>query len=557
MSGNNGRPVSALQIGRACRRGPQVRLGELRFQTLMHYVDPRQRRLRHGGGPGAPRPRRRRPHHAGLRRARPLLLPPGPHVRLRGPDEPPRHRALRPRPLRADGLRAAESAWRRSTPPATPWSSPTARVSATTSCSWPWARRRGRPRGREPRAPASTTSSPSATSEALDREARRGCARPGRRRRPHRRGGGRGPPRPRPPRDASSSARTGTSPPPSTERESAVVAEHMRGTASTCAWASGVDEIHAGRRRRRPAVRLETGGDVAADLVVVVDRRRCPTPPSSPVGPGPLSNGKAPSRWTTPCGPNAPDVWAAGDCANVTWVDGSRRPEQLWYTARDQGRVAARADARGRRLVSARHLVQLGQVLRHRVDDRRLGAADASTGTTRRSIRAPTCAPGSSARRARSSPRRSSLEGDRVVGFNMLGSRWNHEPLLQWIHERRGLDWVLKRLHEAQFDEEFMPAVPRPSRRDGRVEAAGRSRMQAGLMNTYQRADLEPADRWPGFSRPCWSWPTSSSTSAADPAARLRVDSSRRPAEAWRARSRSPRRSEQVVALRLRSTPSR
>src|SRR5207249_9233700 len=38
---------------------------------------------------------------------------------------------------------------------------------------------------------------------------------------------------------------------------------------------------------------------------------------------------------------SAPDVWAAGDCANVTWADGSRRPEQLWYTARDQGRVAA------------------------------------------------------------------------------------------------------------------------------------------------------------------------------------------------------------------------
>jgi hypothetical protein len=45
--------------------------------------------------------------------------------------------------------------------------------------------------------------------------------------------------------------------------------------------------------------------------------------------------------------------------------------------------------------------------------------------------------------------------GDRVVGFNMLGGRWNHEPLLEWIHERRTLDWVLAHLHEAQFDEEF------------------------------------------------------------------------------------------------------
>jgi hypothetical protein len=39
----------------------------------------------------------------------------------------------------------------------------------------------------------------------------------------------------------------------------------------------------------------------------------------------------------------------------------------------------------------------------------------------------------------------------------MLGSRWDHEPLMQWIEERRSLDWVLKHLLEAQFDEEFTP----------------------------------------------------------------------------------------------------
>jgi hypothetical protein len=48
-------------------------------------------------------------------------------------------------------------------------------------------------------------------------------------------------------------------------------------------------------------------------------------------------------------------------------------------------------------------------------------------------------------------------KGDRVVGFNFLGSRWDHEPLARWIEERRSLDWVLARLGEAQFDEEFMP----------------------------------------------------------------------------------------------------
>ena len=43
----------------------------------------------------------------------------------------------------------------------------------------------------------------------------------------------------------------------------------------------------------------------------------------------------------------------------------------------------------------------------------------------------------------------------RVVGFNMLGSRWNHEPFVDWIAERRSLEWVLAHLAEAQFDEEL------------------------------------------------------------------------------------------------------
>ena len=35
-------------------------------------------------------------------------------------------------------------------------------------------------------------------------------------------------------------------------------------------------------------------------------------------------------------------IFAAGDCAAVRWYHGARMPEQLWYTARDQGRAAAR-----------------------------------------------------------------------------------------------------------------------------------------------------------------------------------------------------------------------
>ena len=35
---------------------------------------------------------------------------------------------------------------------------------------------------------------------------------------------------------------------------------------------------------------------------------------------------------------NIPDIFAAGDCTSVVfWFNGVRRPEQLWYAARDRG----------------------------------------------------------------------------------------------------------------------------------------------------------------------------------------------------------------------------
>jgi hypothetical protein len=42
-----------------------------------------------------------------------------------------------------------------------------------------------------------------------------------------------------------------------------------------------------------------------------------------------------------------------------------------------------------------------------------------------------------------------------VIGFNMLGSRWEHTVLERWIVERRPMDYVVGRLTQAQFDVEF------------------------------------------------------------------------------------------------------
>ena len=151
---------------------------------------------------------------------------------------------------------------------------------------------------------------------------------------------------------------------------------------------------------------------------------------------------------------SVPHVWSAGDCANVTWADGSRRPEQLWYTARDQGRLAAQS--------------MLGDEVRYRrgtwynsakffdIEWTTAGWVPALV-----NFDGAPLDPGPDVRTwfqrvpNRFESQKIILKGDRVVGFNMLGSRFDHEPLLEWIHERRSLDYVLAHLREAQFDEEF------------------------------------------------------------------------------------------------------
>jgi NADPH-dependent 2,4-dienoyl-CoA reductase/sulfur reductase-like enzyme len=149
---------------------------------------------------------------------------------------------------------------------------------------------------------------------------------------------------------------------------------------------------------------------------------------------------------------SAPDVFAAGDCASVRWFDGTRRPEQLWYTARDQGRVAGRrllGDAprydRGTLYNSAK-LMDIEYTTAGLVNwnlDREGNWFFEETGRVRSTTRVV-------------------VQDDRVVGFNMLGRRWDHTVLVRWIEERRSLGWVLGHLNQAAFDTELVPPLRVP-----------------------------------------------------------------------------------------------
>jgi NADPH-dependent 2,4-dienoyl-CoA reductase/sulfur reductase-like enzyme len=236
-------------------------------------------------------------------------------------------------------------------------------------------------------------------------------------------------------------------------RESALVSEHMRAHGVDVRLGIDVEEVLRGPDGRPRAVRVD-GTEVPADMVVT-SIGVVPNTGFLAGGPVTLSKGGA-IEVDDALKTGAPDVWAAGDCANVTWADGSRRPEQLWYTARDQGRIAAQsmlgddvAYRRGAWYNSAKFFdlewTTAGWVpALLNFDNTPIDPGpDVRTWFQR--------VPGQLV------SQKIVCKGERVVGFNMLGSRWNHEPLLGWIHERRSLDWVLEHLPEAQFDEEFVP----------------------------------------------------------------------------------------------------
>jgi NAD(P)H-nitrite reductase large subunit len=135
-----------------------------------------------------------------------------------------------------------------------------------------------------------------------------------------------------------------------------------------------------------------------------------------------------------------PNVYAAGDCAELP----NGQVEQIWYSAKRQGELAARS--------------LLGDDIQYTPPLFFNSAKffDIEYTTVGQVTRLPQ---GASSRFRRTPGRNIStriVEKDgAVIGFNMLGSRWNHEILETWIHQKLPTDEAERRLHEARFDVEF------------------------------------------------------------------------------------------------------
>jgi NADPH-dependent 2,4-dienoyl-CoA reductase/sulfur reductase-like enzyme len=142
---------------------------------------------------------------------------------------------------------------------------------------------------------------------------------------------------------------------------------------------------------------------------------------------------------------SAPDVYAAGDCAEIIAAEGERNLiQQVWYTGKEQGRVAAeviageeRSYAPGIWYNSAKFLdleyQTYGQVGFDVPGERSLYWEHDGHEHAARIV----------------------YTKGGVIGFNVMGIRWRHEVCERWIREQRDVPYVLEHLGEANFDPEF------------------------------------------------------------------------------------------------------
>jgi NADPH-dependent 2,4-dienoyl-CoA reductase/sulfur reductase-like enzyme len=134
-----------------------------------------------------------------------------------------------------------------------------------------------------------------------------------------------------------------------------------------------------------------------------------------------------------------PDVYAAGDCAETPVGC-----EQIWYSAKRQGELAGRSMLGDR--IDYKPPVFYNSAKFFEVEYTTVGEVNNVPSDAISFYRR---IPG------REASVRIVEHAGAVIGFNMLGSRWDHTVLERWILERRSLEYVLGVLHQAQFDVEF------------------------------------------------------------------------------------------------------
>jgi len=225
--------------------------------------------------------------------------------------------------------------------------------------------------------------------------------------------------------------------------EAAMVCEHIRGAGVDLQLMTEVAGVQADSAGRVNGVTTSQGQQIATNLLGVC------------VGVQAALDGM--DGWTTPPATgrgvivdgafrtSLDGVWAIGDCAELKRADGSTYGETIWYSAKRHGQLVGASSLWNDRVEYTpptffnsskffeMEYTTVGDVLRLPPSTPTIRLHDARRHVSLRIVH----------------------DGNRVLGFNMLGSRWDHERLVAWVEQRRGPEWVVDHLADAQFDVEF------------------------------------------------------------------------------------------------------
>ncbi|MEO1268429.1 MAG: FAD-dependent oxidoreductase, partial [Myxococcota bacterium] len=140
-----------------------------------------------------------------------------------------------------------------------------------------------------------------------------------------------------------------------------------------------------------------------------------------------------------------PGVFACGDCAEIHPKEGKPYGELIWYSAKRQGKLVGAYNLFGDKVTYQPPLFFNSSKF-FEVEYTTVGnIMKAPKGSQTIYLKMP----------RRPISVRIVHDGEKVLGFNMLGSRWNHEVLERWIRERRSPEFAFNHLKGAQYDVEF------------------------------------------------------------------------------------------------------
>jgi len=142
---------------------------------------------------------------------------------------------------------------------------------------------------------------------------------------------------------------------------------------------------------------------------------------------------------------NLPGVYAAGDCAEIVNPGNERNLiQQVWYTAKRQGRIAGEVIAGMSRSYEPEIWYNSAKFLD--LEYRTYGDVNRNLpGEKNLFWKHPN---------GRHAIRIVHVDG-RLVGLNFMGLRFRHEVARRWIAEERSVDYVFEHFAEGHFDPEF------------------------------------------------------------------------------------------------------